>query len=76
MPIKEPVHHCFQGDPPAFNCPECACDDEVVALKHTDRATTQWGSVVTTYLYYRCKRCKNRFVSTNGRDPAIASDRR
>jgi hypothetical protein len=74
MPLKkEKLHLIFKGDPPAFECPECACDKYQSYLKYVRKNTTQWDSVVTTYFYYRCQLCWEKFVSTNGREPQIAA---
>lgn len=43
-------------------------------LTYTDSTTEQWGSVVTRHDYYKCRHCRSKFVSTNGRSPEITTD--
>lgn len=59
--------------PNQFNCPECDVDNEKTPLKFKHSVTTQWGCCVTRYDYYRCKLCRQKFVSTNGQDPDLAA---
>ncbi len=33
----------------------------------------QWGTCVTRHDVYRCRSCRTKFVSTNGREPEVAA---
>lgn len=72
--IEDKLIHLAPATPREFKCPECrveGCPRQ--PLKFLRSLPEQWGTVVTWHDVYRCQRCKEKFVSTNGRAPEIAA---
>lgn len=69
---KEPLLH---------KCPDCTENEKSVKayLRKTYRLTylrslgETWGCVVTRHDVYRCRTCREKWVSTNGREPEVAA---
>lgn len=53
--------------------PECLINKTDVWLKYRDSFTESWGGVITRHDLYKCRDCKDTFVSTNGREPELAA---
>lgn len=69
--------HLAPPEPPRLKCPECSIDDPSPNRRHLTLLRSfseQWGYVVTRHDVYRCRYCRTKFVSTNGREPEIAAD--
>lgn len=73
MSIMDKVINLAPPEPLKFHCPECAVDNHKAGLRYTENMSEQWGCVVTRHDFYRCRSCHQRFVSTNGGKPEIAS---
>lgn len=62
-------------------CPDCTENEKSVKayLRKTYRLTylrslgETWGCVVTRHDVYRCRNCREKWVSTNGREPEVAA---
>jgi hypothetical protein len=71
---KEKIVHLAPATPRPFWCPECRVENkDLQPLRFVSSSSEQWGTVVTRHDYYRCRKCGDRFVSTNGRKPELAA---
>lgn len=48
---------------------------KVHRLTYLRSFTETWGTCVTRHDVYRCRSCRTKWVSTNGREPEVAADR-
>lgn len=62
-------------EPLLHRCPECSTGNKIRRLTFTTSMSEQWGVVVTRHDFYRCRKCRQKFVSTNGRTPEVTTTR-
>ena len=62
-------------EPLLHKCPECSNGKKIRRLTFLHSMSEQWGVVVTRFDFYRCRECRQKFVSTNGRTPEVTTTR-
>lgn len=68
--------------PLLHECPDCTEEEKatpaykrrVYRLTYLRSLHEQWGDVVTRHDVYRCRVCRTKWVSTNGREPEVTID--
>lgn len=74
--------HLAPPEPLLHKCPECTVsetrrfphDNKVFRLTYLRSLHETWGTCITRHDVYRCRACRGKFVSTNGREPELAAD--
>lgn len=66
--------HLAPPEPLLHKCPDCLAEKAEVRLTYLRSLGETWGTVVTRHDVYRCRSCKTKWVSTNGREPDVAAD--
>lgn len=68
--------------PLLWECPDCTAEEasappylrRTFTMRFGYSLTEQWGCVVTRHDFYKCRECRETYVSTNGRGPDVAAD--
>lgn len=69
-------------EPLLHKCPDCTEQEstlpayrrKVYRLTYLRSLGETWGKCVTRHDVYRCRNCREKWVSTNGREPDVAAD--
>lgn len=70
----ETYHRLHPDEPRVFCCPDCMANREPYRLRFKHSVDDVWGTVESRFDVYRCRNCREWWVSTNGERPEVAAD--